>query len=204
LSVKILGGFARGQVLQIPKGILIRPTSVLLKRRIFDFYQDFSEIIFVDICAGSGAMGLEAWSRGAVQVYLNEINRHVLPTLEENRESLLVKNNHKKTGTIICKAMDAIKFLHIFRSDYLKLNKDQQENSVIFLDPPYAEKKIYKEIIEYLYDEQWFQGQLWIESDNQKGFKSEHWIDRKLTPVKLFEQGDSYIFVTNFPQIEIM
>jgi 16S rRNA (guanine966-N2)-methyltransferase len=201
LSVKILGGFARGQVLKVPKGALIRPTSVLLKRRIFDFYQDLNEIIFIDLCAGSGAMGFEAWSRGATRVYLNEINRHVLMSLEENRESLLVKNNHKKCGDIICKAMTAAKFLHTLRDEYQKLDEDQQENTVIFLDPPYSEKKIYEEIVEYLQDKKWFRGQLWIESDGLKGFKSQHWIDLKFTPQKIFEQGDSYIFVTNFPQI---
>ncbi len=200
MSVKILGGFARGQSLVVPKGIIIRPTSVLLKRRIFDFYQDLSEIIFIDICAGSGAIGLEAWSRGATQVYLNEINRHVVPALEENRESLLVKNNHKKTGTIICKSMSAIKFIQVFRDEYKKFDQDQQNNTVIFLDPPYAEKKIYQDIVDNLRDQEWFKGQLWIESDGQKGFKSQHWLDINLTPFKIFEQGDSYIFVTNFPQ----
>ena len=200
MSVKILGGFARGQALKVPKGALIRPTSVLLKRRIFDFYQELNEIIFVDLCAGSGAVGFEAWSRGSVRVYLNEINRHVLMALEENRESLLVKNNHKKNGDIICKAMSAPKFLQVFRDEYLKFDIDQQENTVIFLDPPYSEKKIYEEVVEYLQDDQWFKGQLWIESDGLKGFKSSHWIDSKLNPVKIFEQGDSYIFVTNFPQ----
>jgi 16S rRNA (guanine966-N2)-methyltransferase len=200
LSVKILGGFARGQALNVPKGTLIRPTAVLLKRRIFDFYQDLSEIIFVDLCAGSGAMGFEAWSRGAERVYLNEINRHVLLTLEENRENLLIKNNHKKSGIIICKNMPAHKFLQIFREEYLKLDKDQQENTVIFLDPPYSEKKIYQEVVHNLQDEKWFQGQLWIESEGVKGLKAEYWKEEHLLPLKIFEQGDSYIYVTNFPQ----
>jgi 16S rRNA (guanine966-N2)-methyltransferase len=200
LSVKILGGFARGQILNVPKGTLIRPTSVLLKRRIFDHYQNLSEIIFVDLCAGSGAIGFEAWSRGAERVYLNEINRHVLQTLESNRETLLVKNNHKKTGTISCKTMPAMKFLQFFRDEYVKLDKDQQENSVIFLDPPYSEKKTYQEVVDYLQDQNWFCGELWIESNSVKGFSSQHWIDSKLNAKKIFEQGDSYIFVTIFPQ----
>lgn len=200
MSLKILGGFARGQVIDVTKGVDVRPTSVLLKRRIFDFYQDLRGIIFIDLCAGSGAMGFEAWSRGASKIYLNEVNRHVLKTLEENREALVVKNHYKKAGEIVCKNMPAIKFIQIFRSEYLKLEKDQQENTVIFLDPPYSEKKIYQEIVEYLQDENWFQGQLWIESDSLKGFPSQYWLDLKFSPVKIFEQGDSYIFVTNFPQ----
>ena len=100
MSIKILGGFARGQILSVPKGDIIRPTSVLLKRRIFDFYQDMDEVVFVDLCAGSGAMGFEAWSRGAALVFLNETNRHVSKILQENRENLLLKNHHKKIGEI--------------------------------------------------------------------------------------------------------
>jgi 16S rRNA (guanine966-N2)-methyltransferase len=201
LSIKILGGFARGQILNVPKGTTIRPTSVLLKRRIFDFYQDLSEIIFIDLCAGSGAMGFEAWSRGAFRVYLNEINRHIFQTLEGNRENILLKNHHKKSGTIICKVTPALKFIQNFRDEYLKLDKDQQENTVIFLDPPYSEKKIYQEVVDYLKDQNWFSGQLWIESDGLKGLAAQHWIDNQIDPLKIFEQGDSYIFVTNFPQI---
>ena len=65
MSVKILGGFARGLNLLVPKGDLIRPTSIMLKRRVFDFFQRMDDKIFIDLCAGSGAVGLEAWSRGA-------------------------------------------------------------------------------------------------------------------------------------------
>jgi len=200
VSVKILGGFARGQLIKVTKGVTVRPTSVLLKRRIFDYCQDLRDVIFIDLCAGSGAMGLEAWSRGAIRTYLNEINRNVLQTLEENRESLLVKNHHKTNGEIICKNMSAVKFLEHYRQEYLRLDKDQQENAVIFLDPPYSENKIYYDVVDFLKDQSWFQGQLWIESDKQKGIPSQYWLDQKFIPVKQFEQGDSYIFVTNFPQ----
>ena len=200
MSLKILGGFARGQVIHVTKGITVRPTSVLLKRRIFDFYQDFREIIFIDLCAGSGAMGFEAWSRGASRIYLNEVNRHVLKTLEENRESLLLKNNFKNAGEIICKNMPAEKILKILREEYSQLDKDQQENTVIFLDPPYSEKKVYQDVIEILKDKAWFLGQLWIESEGLKGFGKEYWNEHQLAPFKIFEQGDSYIYVTNFPQ----
>ena len=57
MSIKILGGFARGQVLAVPKTDSIRPTSVMLRRRIYDFFQDLDGFYFLDICAGSGAMG---------------------------------------------------------------------------------------------------------------------------------------------------
>ncbi len=199
MSLKILGGFARGQVLGVPKGDLIRPTSVMLRRRIYDFYQDLDGVVFVDLCAGSGAMGFEAWSRGASTVYLNEVNRHVLMTLEENRENLLVKNHHKKNGDIFCSFSSAEKMIQLFRTNYEKLTQIQKEETIIFLDPPYSEKNIYLEVIKFLQAEPWYFGQLWVESDPKKGIPQTALNELGLVPVKVFEQGENYIYVTNFP-----
>jgi 16S rRNA (guanine966-N2)-methyltransferase len=200
MSIKILGGFARGQSLSVPKGDVVRPTSVLLRRRIYDFYQDLEGCAFVDICAGSGAMGFEAWSRGAEVVYFNEVNKKVLKSLEENRENFLLRNNHKKNGRIVCSHTPAEKFIDHFKEIYKSFSQDQKTETIIFLDPPYSNKEIYLEVIKKLTEEPWFFGQLWIESDSQKGLPKETWSDYKFEPAKLFEQGGSYIFVTNFPQ----
>lgn len=200
MSLKILGGFARGQVLAVPKGDLIRPTSVMLRRRVYDFYQDLAGVTFVDLCAGSGAMGFEAWSRGAANVYLNEVNRHVLMTLEENRENILVRNHHKKCGAIVCSYLSAEKWMKQFRPIYEKLSREEQEETILFLDPPYSEKQIYLDVIKFLKEEPWYFGQLWIESDPKKGIPQKVFHELGLVPAKIFEQGENYIFVTNFPQ----
>jgi len=200
VSIKILGGFARGQLLEVPKGDLIRPTSVMLRRRVFDFFQSLEGVVFVDLCAGSGAMGFEAWSRGAVHVYFNEVSKQVIRILEENRENLLLSNHHKKVGEISCSHFPAEKWIKSFRNIYENFTEEQKNETIIFIDPPYSEKKIYEEVIEQLIKEPWFFGQLWIESDPQKGIPREHWEKRGLICAKLFEQGDNYIYVTNFPQ----
>ena len=199
MSIKILGGFARGQVLEVPKGDLIRPTSIMLRRRIFDFYQDLSDVTFVDLCAGSGAMAFEAWSRGAKRVFINEANRHVLKILEENRENLLVKNHHKKSGDIHCSFFPAEKWIKNFRDQYGKLSETEKEETIIFLDPPYSEKQVYLEVIKYLKEESWYFGQLWIESDYKKGLDQNTINSLGLTLAKIYEQGESFIYVTNFP-----
>lgn len=202
MSIKLLGGFARGQVLAVPKGDAIRPTSVMLRRRIYDFFQDLEGFSFLDICAGSGAMGFEAWSRGAEKVYLNEVSKHVLKTLEDNREHLLIKNHHKKTGEIRISNVPAQKFIREFKDAYKNLNEEQKKQTIIFLDPPYSLKNIYFDVIKELTsgEEPWYFGQLWIESDPKKGIQSSAWADHKLKSSKLFEQGENYIFVTIFPQ----
>jgi 16S rRNA (guanine966-N2)-methyltransferase len=200
MSIKILGGFARGQFLLVPKGNIVRPTSVMLRRRIYDYFQDLDGYYFVDLCAGSGAMGFEAWSRGASKTFLNEVGKHVLKTLEENRETLLVKNHHKKNGEIVCTNTNAEKFIYQFKKTYLELSEKQKSETIIFLDPPYSLKSIYFDVVKAIMEEPWYFGQLWIESDPKKGIPSTAWSDLSLKAEKLFEQGESYIFVTIFPQ----
>lgn len=200
MSVKILGGFARGQALDVPKGDLIRPTSVMLKRRIFDFYQDLTGVFFADLCAGSGAMAFEAWSRGATRVYVNEINKHVMAVLQRNTELLILKHSHRKCGEIICSNQSVEKWIITFKNQYLQLSPDQQEETIIFLDPPYSKKEIYTEVINFLTKEEWFRGQLWVESDNLKGLGQKEVALLGLESQKIYEQGNSFIFVTNFPQ----
>ncbi|MDO9181291.1 MAG: RsmD family RNA methyltransferase [Bacteriovorax sp.] len=205
MSIKILGGFARGQLLAVPKGDAIRPTSVMLRRRIYDFFQDLDEHIFVDLCSGSGAMGFEAWSRGASRVYLNEVSKHILKTLEENRESLLLKNHHKKTGEIKISNVSAEKFIRQFKNEYLTFSDEQKKQTVIFLDPPYSLKNIYFDVVKELVaseeEKPWYFGQLWIESDPKKGIPHKTWEEYNLMPTKLFLQGENYIYVTFFHQI---
>ena len=204
MSVKILGGFARGQILAVPKNDSIRPTSVMLRRRIYDFFQNLDGYYFLDICAGSGAMGFEAWSRGASRVYLNEVNKHILRTLEENRENVLIRNDHRNPGEIRISHNSAEKFILQFKREYLEFSEEQKKQTIIFLDPPYSLKSIYFDVVNELIgsgqEESWYFGQLWIESDPKKGLSASTWPDRNLKASKIYEQGENYIFVTIFPQ----
>ncbi len=199
MSIKILGGFAKGQIISVPKGDFVRPTSVLLKRRIFDYYQNLDGVIFVDLCAGSGAVGFEAFSRGASKVFLNEIQKTAFKVLLENKEEIILKNSHRKVGELHCHHLSAEKYLNIFKEQYLNYSSDQKENTIIFIDPPYEEKAIYLKLLEAINEGQWFSGQVWIESDNLKGFAKDQWSKMKVESHKVFEQGDSYILIVNFP-----
>lgn len=199
MSINILGGLLKGAPLSVPKGMLIRPTAILLKRRLFDFYQDLSEVIFVDLCAGSGAMGIEALSRGATQIFLNENNRKVAMILNQNKVKIECINNNFKNKVELY-SLSAPIFLKQFKAIYTHYSIDQKENTVLFLDPPYENKNVYLDVFEILKEEEWFFGQLWIESNRHKGFSAEYLKNLGLLPHKIFEQGDNFIFVANFPQ----
>jgi 16S rRNA (guanine966-N2)-methyltransferase len=188
VSIKILGGMARGQIILVPKADLIRPTSVMLRRRIFDHFQNLDGVTFVDLCAGSGAMGFEAWSRGASHVYLNEMNRHVLKILEENKEAIILRNHHKKSGVLEVSHLPAEKFIYLFKSKYLSMTKDEKVETILFLDPPYSEKNVYSKVLHCLKEESWFFGQVWLESDPKKGMKLSELENDGIKPDKILSK----------------
>ena len=130
MSVKILGGCYKGSKIAVPpKGT--RPTAVLLRRRYFDSVQDLSGRLFVDLCAGSGAMGFEAVSRGACAVHFIDEGRQQVSYLKKNIDSLGISN-----GSAFVHRSDAIKWL---KQNINIFSKD----AIIFFDPPYDDKSLY-------------------------------------------------------------
>ncbi|RLA62285.1 MAG: hypothetical protein DRQ88_09045 [Epsilonproteobacteria bacterium] len=197
MGIKILGGKAKGTALFLPDEKLVRPTLVLLKRRIFDSFQNLEGVTFLDGCAGSGAMGLEAWSRGCDEVYLVEPNQKVLPVLKRNVEK--IHNSFSQTAAKIEVISAPLrKYLKIFKADYLIWEKDKKENTIIFLDPPYHMEKLYKSVVADLQEDNWFTGQLWIESDNKTGVPMSYWEELGLDIFRTYAQSQSYILVVNF------
>jgi 16S rRNA (guanine966-N2)-methyltransferase len=85
--MKIVGGKFKGRNLIAPKTATTRPTQGALREAVFNICQ--SEIVsayFLDLFAGSGAMGFEALSRGAAHVTFVENNKIALDTIRKNIE----------------------------------------------------------------------------------------------------------------------
>lgn len=70
--MEITAGILRGMSLKAPAGLDVRPTAVRARQALFDSLGDLTGKVFADLCAGSGAMGLEAASRGAASVLFAE------------------------------------------------------------------------------------------------------------------------------------
>jgi 16S rRNA (guanine966-N2)-methyltransferase len=101
-----------------------RPTTDRVRETLFNVLQnDLEETIFVDAFAGSGAVGIEALSRGAARVYFLESNRKSLKVLESN--------------LLLCKEVNW-RIFAVTAKKGLELIRDQ-EGSVqfVFFDPPY-------------------------------------------------------------------
>lgn len=194
MSIKILGGFARGLTLQTPPGDMIRPTAVMIRRKLFDWRQKLEGFAFVDLCAGTGAVGIEAFSRGADELWVSEPNRIVYKFLETNVRLFAEKYGDYFEQEIICYQKPLDQFLKTFLSSYSTWDESQKKQTILFLDPPYGKIDIYQEALKQL-KEAGFQGELWLESDELKGMKSSMAKEHFSKILKIVEQGDHYVLV---------
>jgi len=125
--MRIVAGSARGRRLVAPAGSSTRPTSDRIRESIFNILgQRFDGGAVLDLFAGSGAMGLEALSRGADRAVLVERDRQAAAICEQNARSLGFE--------------DRVEILRADVPDALRtLSRRATRFDLVFLDPPYAE-----------------------------------------------------------------
>jgi len=123
--LRISGGAFNGRRLQSVPGQLVRPTSGRVRQALFNMLRPvIRDAIFVDLFAGTGSVGLEAFSRGARQVYFVEQDRRVVATLRRNVAQCAVGD---QATIIVAPLPQAVQRLPA------TLQAD-----ILFLDPPYA------------------------------------------------------------------
>jgi 16S rRNA (guanine(966)-N(2))-methyltransferase RsmD len=134
--MRIVGGKYRGKKLVSPLDTNTRPTLDKTRESIFNIIgPDIYDSVCLDLFAGSGALGIEAISRGASKVYINDIHSNAIKVIKENVSSLKDLE------------VDVI----ISSKDYKVFLDDVNEKfDIIFLDPPYP-MKVNNDIIEYMY-----------------------------------------------------
>ncbi len=193
MSIKILGGLAKGQALFIPPENITRPTSVMLRRKAFDALQDLSDYHFYDLCAGSGAMGVEAWSRGALSSTLVEAHPKALATLKKNLAALKTKYGvHLEERPLTLVGMKLETWLSRDLERAL-----QEKSGVVFFDPPYKDHALYQAFKDALSSCS-FEGEVWVESDRLSGV-SRDFFSSWGEPHKIYEHSDSWLARWKFP-----
>ena len=124
--MRIVAGTARGQHLKGPKGDAIRPTSDRTRQTLFDVLGQWCDgLTVLDLFAGTGALGLEAVSRGANKAVLVDQGKEALALCRENASRLRLS---PKVEVLGWEAVGAIGRLSA-RGDRFDL---------VFADPPYA------------------------------------------------------------------
>ena len=134
--MRIIAGEFRSRRLKTVPGRLVRPTSDRLRETLFNILgAAVNGAVFVDAYAGTGAVGLEALSRGAAQAVFVEESDAALRVLRDNAAALRVQD---RARILESAAVPALR----------RLVREGLAPSVVFLDPPYQEGKEYVSALE--------------------------------------------------------
>ena len=126
--MRIIAGKAKGHQIKVPKGTVIRPATDLVRGAIFSILEystsDWSRVL--DLFSGSGALGIEALSRGAGWVDFVDREPRCCDIIRQNLEKTkLVTQSH----VYCCSVAKAISFL-------------DKEYNIVIMDPPYSDSSI--------------------------------------------------------------
>jgi 16S rRNA (guanine966-N2)-methyltransferase len=140
--MRVIAGKYRSRVLKSLKGLALRPTSDRLRETLFDVLGDGVEgSRFLDVFAGTGAIGIEALSRGADRVVFIENHPPAAKLIRENLAALGIRSG----AEVICG--DAIRSLEKIAK---RLPEPRAAFDFVFLDPPYAAEDQYMRVLGFL------------------------------------------------------
>jgi len=123
--MRVIAGIYKGRRLKTFEGLHIRPTSDRLRETLFNVLAPRIEgARFVDICAGSGAIGIEALSRGAECVVFIESSRKAVSLISENLQHCGIKEGVRVVNR---EALSALKYF----------SQREMQFDIFFFDPPY-------------------------------------------------------------------
>jgi 16S rRNA (guanine(966)-N(2))-methyltransferase RsmD len=134
--MRVIGGEFRSRLLKSLPGLDVRPTPDRLREALFNVLAPRIEgVVFADVYAGTGAVGIEALSRGASKVIFVEQNHAAAAVIRENLRSLGIEGRallrHSRASVVI----------------------PQMEADVVFIDPPYRMEQEYERSLALLADE---------------------------------------------------
>ncbi len=137
-SVRVIAGKYRSRTLRSLKGQMLRPTSDRLRETLFNILGPaVGGATFVDLFAGTGAVGIEALSRGARHVILVEQHAPAIALIRRNLESLGIGTEAEILGMNVARAIERLEARNVHAQ-------------FIFLDPPYAADIEYESTLEAL------------------------------------------------------
>ncbi|CAM5255480.1 MULTISPECIES: 16S rRNA (guanine(966)-N(2))-methyltransferase RsmD [Streptomyces] len=165
---RVIAGAAGGRRLSVPPGTGTRPTSDRAREGLFSTWQsllggplDGERVL--DLYAGSGAVGLEALSRGARHVLLVEADARAARIVRENVRNLGLPGAEVRTG----KAEQVI-----------RQAAPEEPYDLVFLDPPYAvSDDDLREILLTLRSERWLAGEALVTVERSTRGGEFHWPD---------------------------
>ena len=140
--MRVIAGKYRHRALRAPRGLEVRPTSDRLRETLFNVLaagrpEALEGSVWIDAFAGTGAVGIEALSRGARQVYFLENAKASAAAIRANLKALGIAAGWQLREQPAAKALQ-------------QLEDEAVCADVVFLDPPYEDAEAYARTLSYL------------------------------------------------------
>jgi 16S rRNA (guanine966-N2)-methyltransferase len=176
--MRVIAGKYRSRVLKKPLKLRLRPTSDRLRETLFNVLgAAVEDSLFIDVFAGTGAIGIEAISRGARETIFIESHEGGTRLIRQNLEALGIG-----TGVEVIQA-DAVRGLKTLAGRRLAAD-------FIFLDPPYENEDDYVRVLEYLDSSHLVAPRGMVIAEHCESMELPERFDR-LECSRILEQGDA-------------
>lgn len=177
-SMRVIAGKFRSQPLASPKGRDTRPTSDRLRETLFNVIApQIQNAVFADLFAGTGAVGIEAISRGARQVYFAENAKVSLDVLRHNLARLEIRDQ------AIVEPAGVMPLLR-------RLLQHKVIVDLIFLDPAYKDQVAYETVLGFLAEHSILHADAIVIVEHSRRFCLPN-LNIQLQPYRRIEQGDA-------------
>jgi 16S rRNA (guanine966-N2)-methyltransferase len=178
--MRVIAGKYRSRRLQAPSGTATRPTSDRLRETLFNVVApSVPGSTWLDLFAGSGAVGIEALSRGAERVYFVESSGAAVRSIRANLKALGIEAGFEIADR------DALAALSFFE-------KHDVSCDFCFLDPPYRKSQDYERILSFLSESKLLTGSSLVIAEHDKHFDPGENFG-KLVRRRTLRQGDAVL-----------
>lgn len=147
--MRIISGKLGGRVLRLPGNLPVRPTTDRTKESLFNIignHFDFEGLSVLELCAGTGNIGIEFWSRGATRILAIDKDKRCVAAVKHLYQSLNINEARIQQADIV---------------KFVSQNTEHQQFDIVFLDPPYA-MPLQDALIETILTQGWCKESGWI------------------------------------------
>jgi 16S rRNA (guanine966-N2)-methyltransferase len=180
--MRIIAGKYRSRPLQSLKGLPLRPTSDRLRESLFNV---LGELVvgshFIDAFAGTGAVGVEALSRGAKEAVFIEKDASAVALIKGNLALLQITEGARVLS------VDVLPALRLLAKENSSGGEGRQ---ILFLDPPYAHAAEYDRVLSFLGSATLFSENSLVIAEHRRKFELPEVVER-LERVRVLRQGDA-------------
>jgi 16S rRNA (guanine966-N2)-methyltransferase len=181
MFIRIIAGKYRSRQLKTLKGAALRPTRDRLRETLFNI---LGELVvgscFIDAFAGTGAVGIEALSRGAREVIFIENHAAAAALIKKNLESLEIRAEARILS------IDALRGLEMLAKESFNANQGQE---ILFFDPPYDNAADYDRVLSFAASSTLLKEGALVVAEHRSKFDLPETV-KNLQRVRVLRQGD--------------